>query len=119
MKSLSASLQESCARENELSAMKAEAQGQASTKQQEANHLSGLLAAKEKEVRVCSFTVEPFHTEHSRDISLLRTLSQSRWHRAVYKSTSELRTPLYTGQPVWVPMVSSIQRFHCMRTYGT
>ena len=76
---------------------------------------------------------------------------QSQPHRAVYKSTSKLETPLYTGQPAgtsgvhhrevplytgqpagsqwcpllrgstvyrtasWVPMVSSIERFHCIQ----
>ena len=29
----------------------------------------------------------------------MRTLSASQPHTAVYQSTSELRTPLYTGQP--------------------
>ena len=54
-------------------------------------------------------------------------------HKAVYKSTSELGTPLYTGRPVgsqrcplwrgstvyrtanWVPKVSSIERSHCIQ----
>lgn len=50
VKSLSASLQESHAREKELSATKAEAQSQASATQLEANRLNGLLAAKEKDM---------------------------------------------------------------------
>ena len=36
-------------------------------------------------------------------------------HRAVYKSTSELETPLYRAAS-WVPIVSSIERFHCTTT---
>ena len=37
-------------------------------------------------------------------------LSQS--HRAVYKSISELGTPLHRTA-TWVPIVSAIERFHC------
>ena len=45
-------------------------------------------------------TVEPLYKGHSE-----QGTSQS--HRAVYKSTSELATPLYTGQPAgsqWCPL---------------
>ena len=43
----------------------------------------------------------------NKDTSLMRTLSTVSTHRAVYKSTSELGTPLYTGQPAgsqWCPL---------------
>ena len=46
-------------------------------------------------------------TLRKRDTSLMRTLSAVPLHRAVHKSTSELGTPLYTGQPAgsqWCPL---------------
>ena len=51
-----------------------------------------------------------------KDTSLTRSLSAVPTTRAVYKSASELGTPLYTGQPTgsqWCP--STIERFHCIQ----
>ena len=44
----------------------------------------------------------------------MRTPSTVQPHRAVYKSTSELGTPQYRTAS-WVPVVSTIERFHCIR----
>ena len=45
-------------------------------------------------------TVEPLYKGHwIKDTSIIRTLSSVPPHRAVYKYTSELGTPLCTGQP--------------------
>ena len=45
----------------------------------------------------------------------MRTLSTVPNHRAVSKFTSELGTPLYTGQPPGSQRVSSIERFRCIQ----
>ena len=49
-----------------------------------------------------------------KDNSPMRTVSVSKPHRAMFKYISELGTPLYTGLPAWVPMVSTIERFLCI-----
>ena len=50
-----------------------------------------------------AIAAEPLHTGHLSNGDCL----QFQTHRAVYKSTSELGTPLYTGRPAgtqWYPL---------------
>ena len=56
-------------------------------------------------MQFAQYTVKPLYKGHTE----LRTVF------AVYKSTSELGTSLYTGQPAGSPLVSTIERFYCMQ----
>ena len=53
-------------------------------------------------------------TLNKRHLSNKRHCLQSLPHRAVYRSTSELGTPLIYSTASWVPKVSSVERFHRM-----